>query len=134
MPCRLTIIAELGLVVTTCYGRITYAEAKAVQDQLKQDPGFHPGFNQLFEMDGITDFGLSIEEAKLLASASTFFAATARRAWVSADPVVFGMGRLMEAYSEMSGSKAQTSVFSDRREALKWLGLDAVPQTWHQAG
>jgi hypothetical protein len=134
MPCHYTVVSELQLVVTTCWGRVTFAEAKAHQDQLKSDPAFRPEFSQLFELDRVTDFALSLEEAKLLASGSNFFSASSRRAWVSSDPVIFGMGRLMEAYSEMAGSQAQTSVFSDRTEALKWLGLNVRPQAWPAIG
>ena len=46
MPCRYVIDIEQRLVISTGWDRVTFAEAKAHQDQLVRDPVFNPEFNE----------------------------------------------------------------------------------------
>jgi hypothetical protein len=38
------------------------------------------------------------------------------------------MGRMIEIYREIAGGTEQFRVFNDREQALKWLGVDALPK------
>ena len=126
MPCRYVIDRERRLVITTGTDRPTFAEMKAIQDQLESDPDFDPSFNQLIDMTRVTTLDLSVDEAKVIANRQ-HFSTTSRRAFVATGPAIFGMGRLMEAYHSMAKKAAQVSVFSDREAALEWLGLKTSP-------
>jgi len=111
------------LVITTASGRVTFAEAKAHQEQLKSDPDFQPEFDQLLDATAITSIDISNDEAKSLGRSSPFFSASSRRAWVAPNAFLFGMGRLIATYREIAGGQEQFRIFYDRNEAFKWLEL-----------
>ena len=117
----------MRLVVTTGRGVLTFAEARNQQNALQADPAFDPTFDQLLDMTGVTEFALSPAEAKSMA-APTLFSPASRRAYVGSSPVVFGMGRLMEAHHAQQASGSITHVFGDLPSALAWLGLEKLPE------
>ena len=127
MPYHYVIDTERRLVISTGWDRLTFAEIKAHQDQFTSDPDFDPTFNQLIDATAITALDLSIDEARTIASRH-LFSSTARRAFLATSPAIFGMGRLLEAYHGMAEVPEQVCVFSDRASALKWLGLEALPE------
>jgi len=123
MPASYAIDKRRRLVITTASACVTFAEAKTHQDQLLSDPDFHPDFNQLVDCTAVTELTLSAEEARIIISRKVF-SSSSRRAFVSANPAVFGMGRLMEAYNDMTVAPSQVRVFRDLASARKWLGLE----------
>ena len=127
MPVQYVIDKERRLVITTASDRVTFAEARAHQEGLRDDPDFRPEFNQFLDATGVTVLEISNDEAKVIARNSPHFSASSRRAWVAANPFLFGMGRMIGIYREIAGGEEQFHVFYDRGEALKWLGLDALP-------
>jgi len=129
MPAEYVIDKELRLVITTAWDRVTFAEARAHQERLRNDPDFHPEFNQLLDATAVTALDISHDEAKTIGRNSPHFSASARRAWVAPNPFLFGMGRMIGIYREMAGGTEQFRVFKDREQALKWLGLDTLPTT-----
>ena len=128
MPVEYVIDKERRLVITTASGRVTFAEARAHQERLRNDPDFRPEFNQFLDATAVTALDISSEEAKTIGRNSPHFASASRRAWVAASPFLFGIGRMIAVYREMAGGTEQFRVFNDREQALKWLGLDAFPK------
>ena len=126
LPLRYAIYGESRLVVSTAWGRLTYAEIKEHQDTLTSDPEFNPEFNQLIDLRRVTDFDVSIDEAKLAANRK-LFSRESRRALVATSPAVFGMGRLLETYHEMSAAPSRVKVFYELSAALEWMGLESLP-------
>jgi hypothetical protein len=127
MPCRYVIDREKRLVISTAWGRVTFAEVMSHQDQLKADSVFDPDFNQLVDATAVTGVDASVEEVKKAASRRIFCSA-ALRAFVATNPEVFGVGRLLGAHLGMGRAPQQVSVFYDMPSALKWLGLDKDPR------
>jgi hypothetical protein len=125
MPFRYVIDKRRRLVISNASGSITFAEAKAHQDGLLAEPHFSPDFNQFLDATKLAILDLSIDEAKTIARRPVF-SGTSRRAWVSPDPAIYGMGRLIAAYNEMSSAVSQISVFRDVPSALRWLGIECV--------
>ena len=128
MPVEYIIDKERRLVISTAWGPVTFAEARAHQERLRNDPDFHSEFNQFLDATGVTALDLSHEEAQTIARNSPHFAAVSRRAWVAPSPFIFGIGRMIGVYREIAGGTEQFRVFNDREQALKWLGLDALPK------
>jgi len=127
MPCSYVIDKQRRLVITTGVDHLSFAEMKAIQNQLESDPNFDSSFNQLIDMTRATTLDLSIDQAKVIANRQHFSSAS-RRAFVATSPAIFGMGRLMEAYHSMAKKPAHVCVFSNREEALQWLGLATAPR------
>ncbi|SRR6266700_3927832 len=126
MLARYVIDKERRLVISTGSEQLTFSQVKTHQDQLLNDPDFDPEFNQLIDMTAVTSLDISVDEAKMIARRK-LFSSTSRRAFVATSPTIFGMGRMMEAYHEMSNVASQVRVFYDLPSALKWLGLESRP-------
>lgn len=126
MPCRYVIDTEHGLVISTAWERVTFAEVDAHQDRLKNDPHFHPDFKQLVDATQVTDLDISIDEAKTIFGRRTFSAAS-RCAFLGKGLITLGMGRLIEAQAALLEGRETVRVFSNRQKALKWLGMENVP-------
>ena len=125
MPCHYVIDKEQRLVISTGVGVVTFGEMKAHQDQLLRDPDFNPEFNQLIDATEVTAAKLWRGEAQEITHRN-IFSVKSRRALVATKPAIFGMGRLLMTYLEMSDSPSQTNVFHDVPSALKWLGAEAA--------
>ena len=123
MPVQYFIYPQYRLVVTTGRGRVVFAEVRAHQDALLDDPDFHPEFNQLMEGTDVTDFALSADEIRVLTTRKVF-SPMSRRALIVGNTFLYGMGRMLQTYHELSET-APLTIFRDRASALQWL---SVPQ------
>ena len=121
MPCSYTIHKDRRLVVTTASEVFTFAEGIAHEDQLYRDPDFDPSYAHLIDATRVTETMLTSFELAALAR-RTKFSTNSRRALVAASPVVFGLGRMFEAYLQLSGLAEFVGVFREMDKALKWLG------------
>lgn len=120
MPCNYVIEKERRLVVSTASGRVTFAELMDHQNRMVEDPDFNPEFNQLIDATGVTEVELSRDAAQELTSRN-IFSPRSRRALVATKPAIFGMGRVLLAYHEMSDAPSQTNAFYELAQAMKWL-------------
>ena len=126
MPCRYVIDTQRRLILSKGWGRVTFAEIKALQEQMLNDPAFDPQFDQLSDGTSVTAMELSIYEIRLIANRKVL-SDTSRRAFVAPNPAVFGVGRMMEAFNTMSDTSSLSGVFHDLRSALKFLGIESLP-------
>lgn len=127
MPCTYVIDREKRLVISSAWDRITFAEVRDHQDQLKADPAFNANFNQLVDALAVTTIDATLDEVKRVATVR-IFSSSSRRAFVAGSPEVFGVGRLMGAHFGMGRAPQQVNIFYDLPSALKWLGLDEDPR------
>jgi hypothetical protein len=121
MPYRYVIDTERRLVISTGWGRLSFADVTAHQDQLAGDPDFNPEFNQLVDARAVTELNASWDEAKILVGRK-FFAPTARRAFLGSGFSIAAVAKLLRAYSQIKSKPGEISVFHDPESALKWLG------------
>jgi len=124
MPCHYVIDKERCLVISTGVGVVTFDEMKAHQDQMRNDPDFSPKFNQLIDATAVTSVSLTRSGAQEL-TFRNIFSPSSRRALVATKPAIFGMGRLLMTYLEMSDTPSEAQAFYSLAPALKWLGVDA---------
>lgn len=68
----------------------------------------------------VTDYALSGVELRMIANRK-LFSLTSRRALIVTNTFMRGMGRMFQAYYEMSKMASPMSLFHDRDSALKWL-------------
>jgi hypothetical protein len=127
MPFSYVVYREHRLVISTGSDLVTWEEIKTRQDETQTDPNFNPEFNQIVDLRAVTGFDMTSDHARLLAR-RIIFSATSKRAFVAASPGVFGVGRMWEIFTEMSDNQSQIRVFYDLPSALKWLGLESLPQ------
>jgi len=126
MPVRYVIDKERRLVVTTAWDRVTYTEIKAHRDQLLTDPAFNSEFDQLIDVTRATAWEIATNDLRMLARRKVF-SPTSRRAWLATIPESFGLGRMAQAFHEVSESPSAVCTFYDLPAALKWLGLSEFP-------
>ena len=127
MPFSYVVYSEHRLVISTGSDRVTWEEIRARQDQTKTDPDFNPEFNQIVDLRAVTAFAMTSDQARVLAR-RMIFSLTSKRAFVAANPAVFGVGRMWEIFTELSENPSQIHVFYDLPSALKWLNLETLPQ------
>jgi hypothetical protein len=127
MPFSYVVYRDLRLVVSTGSDCVTWSEIKARQDQTKIDPTFNPEFNQIVDLRAVTRFDMTSDHARVLAR-RMIFSFTSKRAFVAPSPASFGMGRMWEIFTELSDNPSQIRVFYDLSSAVKWLGLQALPE------
>ena len=128
MPFDYAVYKDLRLIVSTGKGLVTWQEIMARQDQTKTDPNFDPEFNQIVDLRSVTALDLSAGQIRLLATRS-IFSPSSKRAFVATSPVVFGVGRMWETYTEFSDHPNEVRVFYDMSAALQWLGLASMPHS-----
>lgn len=125
MPCHYIIDKKRRLVISTGVDVVTFAEMKAHQDRLANDPDFRAEFDQLIDATGVTVLELSSAGAQEITHRN-LYSPTSRRALVATKPAIFGMGRLLMTYLEMSETPSQTHAFYELAPALRWLGMEAL--------
>jgi hypothetical protein len=121
MPCNYHIDEERRLVITTAWDRLTGAEVVDHQRKLLNDPRFERDFLQFLDLADVMELQMDRPTAAELARFD-LFAATSRRAFLAPNPLAQGMSRMFIAFREAS-SEEQMRVFTDRHEALQWLGV-----------
>jgi len=120
MPIRYTIDKSRRLVVSTISGILTFAEARAHQDSLTQDPEFDRSFDQIIESLQAEGIELTSEEVRAIASRSVF-SPTSKRALVAVSPTFFGVARMMQSYHELVHTGTRIEVFRTMADAYRWL-------------
>jgi hypothetical protein len=119
MKVRYSIDKRRRLILTTAEGRVMFDDIRGHQDRLLADPDFDPNFDQLIDATAAKQFGISVDEARILAE-RRIVCPESRRAFVATEPHIFGLGRMMEIYHERL-EYADVQVFYFMDEALKWL-------------
>lgn len=125
MPCDYVIDLERRLVRTTISGVVTGAELRALRDRLAADPSFSPDLSGLIDLSAARPDALTTADIQNLARTAKF-GPSARRAFVSSDPAMFGLARMFEVYREMRDGPDRTATFRTVAEAEEWLGLRGV--------
>jgi hypothetical protein len=119
MKVKYSIDKERRLILSTAEGCVTLDDVRGHQDRLLADPDFDASFDQLIDMTSAKKFGISAEEARVLAK-RRILSPKSRRAFVATEPHIFGLGRMMEIYRD-GLEYADVRVFNSIYEALKWL-------------
>jgi hypothetical protein len=119
MPAYYKIDKERRLVMTTCGGVFTFADALMHQENLLKDSDFDPSFSQLVDLTQVTTLDIEAEEMRRFAQRSVF-SPDSRRALLANTDHVFGMGRMFEILRENFGERG-IRVFRNLDDALEWV-------------
>lgn len=120
MPATYRIDSDRGVVITTLQGRVTDRDLADHQRQVRADPAFHPGLDQLVDGRAITEVRVTSGGVRAVA-VSDYFAEGTRRALVMDSDVAYGMARMFEML-RASGPE-EVRVFRTIGEAQVWLAL-----------
>ncbi len=120
MPAALAIDVPRRLVLTRYEEVLTLADAMAWAAALTAHPHFSPEFRHLADFRGVVRVALTSEEVKASARLSPFDR-TARRAFVAADDVTYGVGRMFQSFRDESAGTH--GLFRTVEEATAWLGF-----------
>jgi hypothetical protein len=102
------------------WGEVTNDEVDQFNERLRSDPLFDPTYRQLADMSDVTLNLVSADNVQETAR-DQYFAPGTRRALLVSDDTTFGLCRMYATYAESLGQVV--SVFRERKEAEKWLGL-----------
>ena len=99
-------------------GTIRDADLLAARDAARADPLFPPGFRQLIDLTGASEFDVSSAAAESLAPSSSVAPGT-KRAIVAPSDMAFGTSRVFAVYAERHGHDVR--VFRFLNDAMRWL-------------
>jgi hypothetical protein len=124
MPLSVRIDPDTRVVWATGSGNLTRAEILEGLVGMVGDPLFEPGCAQLCDLRDVTGVEVAGRELRqIVAEASALGSrlGSGKLAIVAERPVVYGLSRMYEVFTEDLGIEAKT--FRDRDEAMKWLGI-----------
>jgi hypothetical protein len=115
-----------SVIWTRCWGVLCDEDVLNHQARLRADPKFRSGMSQLVDCTAVTEVTLTAR-MMLQMGQSTLFAPEAKRAYVVAKEVMFGLARMYEMYQGMRGHHS-VRVFRCRAQAVAWLDVqDCAP-------
>jgi hypothetical protein len=88
-------------------------------DKLSKDPDFDPSLSQISDFTHVTRIELSGDEIRRLAQ-RTIFSAHSRRAFITPNETMFGIGRMFEILRALEGDKG-IRIFRTLEAALDWV-------------
>ena len=121
MPATYQIDASRKLVLSKAIGVLTAAEMFAHDASLHADPLFQPYYSNLADFSEATDVQATGMEIRRLADESPFRSG-ARRAFVVPAPLLYGVARMFQIFTEEHGVDMQ--LFDEVALASRWLGIE----------
>ena len=109
-----------GVVITTCYGRVSFQETLDSISTLRQNCLFHPTRSHLADLTGITKFDFTQKQIRDLQRVHDPFTNDHRAALV-----VTGVTRAAAVLFRTLSGNPNLGLFSTVPEALAWLDLSA---------
>ena len=121
MPASHRIDSSQRLVIRTFEGVLTDEDLLQDQASMRSAPSYKPEYPQLIDARGVERAEITTEVIRDLAHASPG-APQARRAFVVASDLAFGLARMFEI--QRADAPEEVRVFRDMNQARTWLGLD----------
>ena len=120
MPATYKIDTDLRMVFSTASGILTDEDCHAHVDALHEDPLFESSMGQLVDFTPVTEVRVTAGAIHTFARRNPF-GQGARRAFVVADDVVYGMARMYDSLT--SHQPHDLTLFRDMAAARAWLGI-----------
>lgn len=122
MPVAYRYDAETNLVDIDCFGRLTIVEIRRYFEDLEADESMGTGVVEIVDLTRVEDFSLDSSQARLMPDA--YRAANEKhdiRATLLVCPseVLYGMGRMIQAYFHVHLSGHVFELFRSREAALE---------------
>jgi len=124
MPLSIRIDPDARVVWIRGSGNLTQAEILEALAGMVGDPLFEPGCPQLCDLRDVAGVEAAGEELRAVAAEAAALGSrlgSGKLAVVAGHPVVYGLSRMYEVFTEDLDIEVQT--FRDRDEAMKWLGI-----------
>jgi len=120
MPFQYVLDSHRRMARIRMWDVITRAEVMTVRQQLAADPGFTEDFSELIDLQGLTSLDqITANDVRALAASEV--ERVQRRAFVTRDPVTFGLARMFQSHHSMSREAGEVQVFGTVEEAEAWL-------------
>ena len=123
MPFKFLIDRNRRLVTTVATGEVTLVEAKAYQDQIRNNVDFDPLFDQFIDLSDVTEIAMLSDELLSLAERNPL-SCTSRIALVAPKALTFGISRMLQAFNEFSAAASSMAVFYDFPSAMRFLAMN----------
>lgn len=119
MPMPFRIDADKGIIFSTAEGEISDRALLDHQTSFRTHPDFRPDLHQLCDFRRVTSVSRLTTQGIQALALSNPFSAGARRAFVTADEVLYGLMRMFQLISERA--PPEVAIFDDDIEALAWI-------------
>jgi hypothetical protein len=118
VPLSFRIDASRRRVEAVANGPLLGEEIISLQREVAGSPGFDPDFDVLFDFTSISAVQISAAQINAIADQTPFGAQT-RRAYVTENPVAYGLSRMFDAF--LGDRSTGVEIFADRAAAELWL-------------
>jgi hypothetical protein len=125
MPADFIIDVQAGVVFTKAVGDLVLADMWGHRERLLAHPDFRPELNQLMDLRECSPLQLTADQILQIARPRVY-SDNSRRALLVSSDLQYGLSRMFETFNELNGD-TNVRVFRDERQALDFLGIDAMP-------
>jgi len=129
MPLEYEIDSVRRIVFVRAFGTLISNEIFNYQQKVWSQPEM-AGYHEVVDMSDVSDLGpVSSEVLRYLAEMSAETDSTiglSKLAIVAPTSVLYGLGRMFQAYREMNSNSKQIGVFRNREEAIAWISDQSV--------
>lgn len=123
MATTCNIYCEFKVVFCSAWGTLTDSDLIECQRQLRDDPGFRPDMNQLFDLSGVQRVELTSSGIRTLADRNLCGAGAKRAFCVEPGAMaMFGMARMFQILTDKYPDELRVQ-FDNLESARSWLGL-----------
>ena len=98
-------------------------EAKAYQDQVRNNADFDPLFDQFIDLSHVTQIAMISDELLSLAERNPL-SSTSRIALLAPKALTFGISRMLRAFNEFSAAASSMAAFYDFPSAMRFLATN----------
>jgi hypothetical protein len=126
MPIDLTIDERARIVYSTFHGKIETADLLNHIAAMKAHPHFHPEYNELVDVSGVTAFDVPTEDLRELAMENSPFDPSSVRVLVAPVDLLFGLARMFQGFG--GETRPNLIVVRSLNEAYRTLGLQPLPK------
>ena len=135
MPCTAFVDPALGIGMVHAVGYVSGTDIANANESLYSDPAWRAGFDEMWDCSAIQEFDVSPSEMQAIAQmevAGQERIGQGRVALVMTREVVQMVGALYRRL--VSEAERPVEIVLTLDEAAAWLGLDAVPAWFDDAG
>lgn len=118
VPLSFRIDAARRRVEAVANGPLLGEDIISLQREVAGSLGFSPDFDLLFDFTSVSAVRVSAAQVKVIADQTPFGAQT-RRAYVTKNPLAYGLSRMFDAF--LGARSEGVEIFPDRAAAERWL-------------
>lgn len=127
MGLQLTVEVDQRVIVCTFTGELNDGDVLSIRGLIASHPAFDPSFSEILDFRGVTTANLSTPAIELVSRRASNFDRNSIHIIVAPQDLIFGLGRMSQAYAE--NTRPNTAVVRTMEEARALLAMRDIRPT-----